>query len=215
MPRRRPRWTVRTAALGRWKVGEKPLIECLNGLIATESEEARATLSTVVRHAADAGVLAREEWGSVVESIASYLDGTAPATVQQLSHLFETLSVLRDAAPAKRDEIYRVLRGYSRPEGMRPGHVPPEFRGESYKHIARLAHFPRGDASHELGEMLQEAKGSPDESLRTVILEALVDLRRARIVPRSRYWREIREYVKGLGEPYSKLAGRFVLKVCT
>lgn len=192
-----------------WQLAKEPLLACLAALTRTNGDGPREAVRGTVQKGIDAGVLTPSEQEAIIEAVVGYLNEAAPETPQQLGTLYDTLQLLRQMVPSKSDEIYEVIRGYSRPDGLRPTFVQPEMRPIGYEHIAKMGYMPRKDARHELADMLHEATGTPDDALRRTILEMLAALRKAKIMPGSKRWGEVHRYVVTLGDSYQELASRF------
>lgn len=192
-----------------WNLAKEPLVACLAALIRTNGDPPREAVKGTVQKGVDAGILTPSEQESIIESMVAYLRGAAPETPQQLGILYDTLELLRQTVSSKANEIYEVVRSYSRPDGLRPTFVQPGMRPIAYQHIAKIGYIPKEDARHQLGEMLHEAMGAADDSLRKAIVETLAALRKAKIMPASKVWFEIHRYVVTLGDSYQELAKGF------
>lgn len=192
-----------------WRVSRESFLASLEVCIQADADRPREAVRETVRKALETSILTAPEQESIVEAVVTYLNRAAPQTPHQLATLYDTLHLLREAVPSKADEIYRVIRSYSRPDGSRPTFVQPEMRPIAYQHMGKMGYMRAKDARHELEEMLQEARGTDDDSLKRTIVEALAALREAKVVPRSGRWSEIGQYVGTLGESYQELAERF------
>lgn len=185
-----------------WPIPPASVLDPVNKLIEFQDETARRLVAVIAELLARAETARDLDRREIVDQIIRYLDRETPASELQYEQLLNALFALRDVTD--RDErIYGVVRSYSRPDELRPSHVPPQFRIPAYRGMARMAYLPSEGGEHELGEILAEAKGAADAAIRHEILAVLLALRRKGVLRRSKRWREVEEY-----EPYREIEGR-------
>ncbi|MEX1253182.1 MAG: P-loop NTPase fold protein [Dehalococcoidia bacterium] len=189
-----------------WKISHDPLLEVLTASARARNDGAASFVDSFAVAEANEQVLTDEEARSWAGATQQALRETPPVTERQFHSLVNAL-VLVAPRLTQRDSVYRVVRDYSRPDSLRPAELPSALRPAAYAQLGTMGFVPREDARREVGDLLQEAKAA-EEPLRSQIMDALADLRSAKVLPGSKKWAEVRDFAGGLGPSYARIASR-------
>jgi KAP family P-loop domain len=197
-----------TLAYEKWPLSKETLRGTLTAFMETEDDPSRQALSLMIQRSLDIGLLDQSSCDLLIDAMLRYLSRSAPQTPNRLELLYTSLTLLVGVQPSKIEDAYRAIRSFSKPDGFRPSYVNPDLRPIAYSYIGRMGYLPQADIDHELGNLLDEARGATDPDLLDGILSALAALRQAKVGPRSRRWSEIRMYVGTLGDGYAEQLSR-------
>ncbi|MCH7698329.1 MAG: hypothetical protein IH865_05280 [Chloroflexi bacterium] len=192
-------------AMKSWNTAHDAVLEAMGSLVSGNKEVGARLLKELLLEGINRKILSDTERRTTFELIVNHLNHVTPSSPGQVAELYECLMLLTKERTSQKEDVYRVIRDYSRPDATRPNHIPEEFRKIGYLKIAELEYLPRSRPAEELSLLFQEAKAAA-EPLRMEIVKAIVALRKAGLEQDSEVWQEIKEFFDSAGGDYSRMA---------